>query len=1153
MNLKFNLQYLRQKRNQAFGWINATQFLGALNDNVFKALIQMFLIAKLPDARGNTLAIATILFSLPYIFFTPYAGFIADRFSKKNVTVILKYAELVIMLLSCFAFLIGSRFMLFALLFLMSAQSALFSPTKYGILPEIVAEEKLTRANGLLVMMSFIAIILGTVIAPGLSVVTNSWFEIQDNAYGLAAVVCVLIAILGVVTSHQVWNTRPANPTVSADYFFLRQLWRTFKWVRKDGNLLAAVLATGFFSMLAGFMQINLIDYGMSCLGLDEKHSSFMFFYSAIGIAVGAFSAGQLSKRNIEFALIPIGSFLILVSLLVLGFITTPQYIVPVCIFIFTAGLGAGLFIVPLDTFIQIAMPTKTRGEGLALNSFISWVGIAFAGVFMYIFNKISLPPNGGFLFFVIPAGILFIFGNHFLKDFFFRFCATFIVRLIYRVRTIGVENVPLQGPAVLIVNNASYMDSLLLCATTRRRIRFLMSRDIYNRWRWCRPIFRMYGVIPVDDRSSPRQVAMAIREARKALDEGFMVCVFAEGGITRTGTIRAFKSGYARIVKGSNYPIIPVYLGGSWGTIYHYYQGQLVRKWFRMSLQRYRVTVMFGKPMPSTTDAFHVRRAVMELSCDYFNSRKDEHRSLAKSFITEVRRNWFGQAADDTLGMKVTYGKALIASIALARAISPKVKDDKHIGILLPTSCAGMIANITAALLGRSAVNLNFTTSKQAFAHSINQCGMHVIITSRKFVERFPQYEIEESKLVYIEDILRGLTTKTKLQCALAAAFYPLKWMVPATAKTTADDVAMILFSSGSTGEPKGVMLSQHNVISMIESLRMMLATTPEDHICGTLPLFHSFGIMGCIWYPLLKHVRVTMHPNPLDAQAVVDIVRDKKSTMIFGTPTFLSIYARKATREDFKTLRFILAGAEKLKESLIKTYEEKYGVRPYEAYGVTELSPGIAVSVPHGTGGGIVQEGWKTGRVGLPCPGIAMKVLDPDTGEEMAPGEPGLLYLKGPNVMLGYLQREDLTSEVLKDGWYCTGDIAFIDEDGFVGLTDRLSRFSKIAGEMVPHVGVEEALLNVTGLSGQVLAVTGVPDERKGEKLVVLYTPECGDAQWLYEALDSAEIPNLWKPAKTEYYPVESIPLLGTGKVDLSGVKKLAISIVENKKMEK
>lgn len=1151
MSFKFNLKSLRQKRERAFGWINATQFLGALNDNIFKQLIQMFLIAIMPETKGGTLAFATMLFALPYIFLTPYAGFIADKFSKKYITVVLKYAELVIMVLSCVAFLLGSRIMLFTLLFMMSAQSALFAPAKYGIVPELVSKDRLSMANGLLVMMTFMATILGTAIAPGLSYLTNNIFVSNDEfAYGLASIACVIIAIAGVLTSHQVWSTRPANPDVLPDYFFLRKLWHTFSWVKKDRDLCMAIIATGLFSLIAGFMQINLVNYGMECLKFDEKLSSFMFFFSAFGIAVSAYLAGRLSKRNIEFAFIPLGSFFMMASLYLLGKFGSPDTIIFVGFIIFVAGVGAGMFLVPLDTFIQITLPIKRRGEGLALNSFFSWCGVALAGICMFVFDKLGVPPNLGFLYFVIPASILFIFGLHFLKDFLFRFFVTIIVKLLYKVRTIGIENVPIQGPAVLIVNYASYMDSLLLCATTRRRIRFLMSRDIYERWRWCRPIFKMYGVIPVDDRSSPRQVAMAIREARKALDEGYMVCVFAEGGITRTGTIRAFKSGFAKILHGTNYPIIPIYLGGSWGTIYHYYQGQLVRKWFRMSLMRYRVTVMFGKPLPATTDAFHVRRAVMELSCDYFNSRKDEHKSLAKSFISEARSSWFAQAADDTLGMKVTYGKALIASVALARAISPKVTEDKHIGILLPTSCAGMIANITAALLGRSAVNLNFTTSKQAFAHSIEQCGMHVIITSRKFIERFPQYEISEDKLVYIEDILKNLTTKTKLSCAFAAAFLPLNMMVPATAKTEADDVAMILFSSGSTGEPKGVMLSHHNVLSMIESLRMMLATTPDDHICGTLPLFHSFGIMGCIWYPLLKHVRVTMHPNPLDAQAVVDIVRNKKSTMIFGTPTFLSIYARKATREDFQTLRFILAGAEKLKESLIRIYEEKYGVRPYEAYGATELSPGIAVSVPHGTGGGVVQEGWKTGRVGLPCPGIAMKVLDPDTGEEMAPGEPGLLYLKGPNVMLGYLQREDLTSEVLKDGWYCTGDIAFIDDDGFVGLTDRLSRFSKIGGEMVPHVGVEEALLNVTGLSGQVLAVTGVPDERKGEKLVVLYTSECGDAQWLYEALESAEIPNLWKPAKTEYHLVDSIPLLGSGKVDLSGIKKLAISIANDKK---
>ena len=432
------------------------------------------------------------------------------------------------------------------------------------------------------------------------------------------------------------------------------------------------------------------------------------------------------------------------------------------------------------------------------------------------------------------------------------------------------------------------------------------------------------------------------------------------------------------------------------------------------------------------------------------------------------------------------------------------------------------------------------------AFASAIRQCGLTTILTSRKFVERFPDLPVPEGTYVFLEDLMKGVPTAAKLGALLRAKLLPMRWMVR-TDRTGPDSTAMVLFSSGSTGEPKGVMLSHHNVLSEVEALRMLLATSTADHMCAVLPFFHSFGLVGCLWYPLLTHVRATYHPNPLDAQTVIDIVRRNRSTLIWGTPTFLQLYQRRASREDFATLRVVLAGGEKLKDSLIQGYVEKFGVRPLEAYGATEMAPGIAVSVPPGTGGGVVQAGYKEGRTGVPCPGIAMKIVDPDTGAELGPNEPGLLYLRGPNVMLGYLGRQDLTDEVIdKDGWYCTGDIAFVDEDGFVALTDRLSRFSKIGGEMVPHQGVEEAIVSAAGLEEGKLAVTGLPDERRGEKLVVLYTPDCGDPEWLQQALDGVEgIPNLWKPAKADWHRVDAIPLLGTGKIDLAAVKRLAREI--------
>ncbi|MGI5868402.1 MAG: MFS transporter [Kiritimatiellia bacterium] len=1146
LEMRWTFDKFRRRRREAFAWLNATQFFGALNDNVFKALVQMFIlgltIGSGSGASAVPLAVATMLFAIPFLLFTSYAGYLADRFSKNVVTVILKYAELGIMLLAVAAFAAGWTRALYALLFLMSVQSALFSPTKYSIIPELVRTHELARANSLLVACSFLAIIAGSALAPGLAEATSRLFDSPRAAYAVAQGACVLFAVAGILTSHRVVPLRSMQPGLHPDLFFPRQMWRTWAWVRRDRDLALALAGSWLFSMLAAFLQINLVLYGIQHLGLDEKASSFLFFYAALGIAFGAWASGRLSKRNIEFGTLPGGAFLLAFSTLALGLLPEGGHPVLVPAVVFSAGLGAGLFVVPLDTFLQLQLPADRRGEGLALNSFLSWSGILLAGALLLLFDVCGVNAQAGFLFFSIPAMVLALVSLFKLKDFALRFFVTMLIKLFYQVRTIGLEHLPVTGAALLIANHSSYMDALLLCATTRRRLRFFMSETIYNKHPLLRRIFDLYDVIPVDEHSTPRQIATAVRTARAALDEGFMVCVFAEGGLTRTGTIRAFKRGFEHVLRGTDHPIIPIYLGGSWGTTYHYHRGRLVRRMFRLGRRRYKVVVVFGRPLPAGTNAFRTRQAVMELSCDYFNARKEEHASLGRTYVSRARERWRKPFANDTTGLKLTSGRALIASIALARAIGPRVKDDEHVGILLPGSCAGLLCNLACALLGRSAVNLNFTVGSKVFRSSVEQCNLTTVLTSRQVMERFAGLELPEEKRVYVEDILKGMTPGAKLRCLFLAKFAPFESLCD-TRPTDADTPALVLFSSGSTGEPKGVMLSQHNVLAMIESLLIMLPTSVDDRICGTLPLFHSFGIMGTVWYPVLGRMMVSYHSNPLDAQAVARVVRENRCTMLFGTPTFLSLYMRKAAREDFQSLGFVLAGAEKLQDSLTRAFEEKFGIRPYEAYGATELSPGIAVSVPHGVGGGVVQEGWREGRTGLLLPGLAVKVVDPDTGLELGPGEPGLIHLKGPNLMLGYLGRPDLTDEAVQGGWYCTGDIGLVDEDGFVGLTDRLSRFSKLGGEMVPHVAVEEALLKTTGLSGPVLAVAGVPDERKGEKLVVLYTDDCGDPQALWEALEKTDLPGLWRPARINYHRVDAIPVLGTGKLDLSAIKKLAL----------
>ena len=1143
MDLARRIAALRRRKEAAFRWLNATQFLGAFNDNLFKGFVTMFLILLIPEWKGFLLGGATILFAIPFLCFTAYAGFLADRFPKNRVTVALKYAELAVMSLAVPLFWLSAPWLLFAVLFLMSLQSALFSPTKYGIVPELVKKERLTEANSVLVMWSYLAIILGSAAAPGAAWLLRAKIGLAPNgAYTVSQLLCVLVAVAGVLTSTRVWRLPPANPRLHPDLLFVRRLWRTTAWVRRDRELLLAIAGTGLFSLVASFLQIDLVAYGVNTLGLSTEGAQFQFFYAAIGIAVGAWIAGRLSRRNVEMGLMPIGAGLLALGTFGLALRASPAP-VAVAALVFSAGVGAGMFVVPLDTFLQMRLPADRRGEGLALNSFVSWIGVLLAGLLMVGGSALRLTARQGVWAMFAASTLLFLGALWTLRDFFVRMLVTIAVKSLYRVRTIGIENLPVDGPALLLANHSSYFDALLLCATTLRRIRFLMDPAMIERFRWLKPFLRLYRVIPVSSRSSPSQVARALKEARRALDEGYMVCVFPEGGVTRTGTIRAFHRGYERIVRGSDYPLVPIYMGGSWGTMYAYYGGQFLNDFHRPRLTRYPVTVVFGKPLPTHTDAFRVRRAVMELSCDWFNSRKDEHASLGETTVRTCRRYWRQPFADDTNGVKLTWGRSLVGGLVIAREIERRTRGSEHVGILLPSCCPAMLCNVAVALLGKSAVNLNFTVGTAAFASAIRQCNLTTILTSRKFVERFPDLPVPEGTYVFLEDLMKGVPTAAKLGALLRAKFLPLRAMVR-TARTAPDSIAMVLFSSGSTGEPKGVMLSHHNVLSEVEALRMLLATSTADHMCAVLPFFHSFGLVGCLWYPLLTHVRATYHPNPLDAQTVIDIVRRNRSTLIWGTPTFLQLYQRRARPEDFATLRVVLAGGEKLKDSLIQGYVEKFGVRPLEAYGATEMAPGIAVSVPPGTGGGVVQAGYKEGRTGVPCPGIAMKIVDPDTGAELGPNEPGLLYLRGPNVMLGYLGRQDLTDEVIdKDGWYCTGDIAFVDEDGFVALTDRLSRFSKIGGEMVPHQGVEEAIVSAAGLEEGKLAVTGLPDERRGEKLVVLYTPDCGDPEWLQQALDGVEgIPNLWKPAKADWHRVDAIPLLGTGKIDLAAVKRLA-----------
>jgi acyl-[acyl-carrier-protein]-phospholipid O-acyltransferase/long-chain-fatty-acid--[acyl-carrier-protein] ligase len=301
---------------------------------------------------------------------------------------------------------------------------------------------------------------------------------------------------------------------------------------------------------------------------------------------------------------------------------------------------------------------------------------------------------------------------------------------------------------------------------------------------------------------------------------------------------------------------------------------------------------------------------------------------------------------------------------------------------------------------------------------------------------------------------------------------------------RATLDDVATIIFSSGSTGDPKGVVLTHYNIASNVEQLNQVFMLHAHDRILGILPFFHSFGFTGTLCLPTATGIGVVFHPNPLDSRVIGALVNKYSVTMLLATPTFLKAYTRRCAPEDFGSLRFVMAGAEKLPDRISQAFEDHFGIRPHEGYGCTECSPAVTVNTTDFRAASFRQVGAKRGSIGHPLPGIAVKIVDPDTLEPVAPNEPGLLLVRGPNVMRGYLNKPEKTADVLRDGWYNTGDIARMDEEGFLRITDRLSRFSKIGGEMVPHIKVEDLLQELAGSTEQTFVVTAVPDEKKGER---------------------------------------------------------------------
>jgi acyl-[acyl-carrier-protein]-phospholipid O-acyltransferase/long-chain-fatty-acid--[acyl-carrier-protein] ligase len=445
--------------------------------------------------------------------------------------------------------------------------------------------------------------------------------------------------------------------------------------------------------------------------------------------------------------------------------------------------------------------------------------------------------------------------------------------------------------------------------------------------------------------------------------------------------------------------------------------------------------------------------------------------------------------------------------------------------------------------LAGKTPVNLNFTIGAEAMAAAIRQCEIKTVVTAKPFLAKAKLAEVPGS--LFIEEVLPKFSKLEQGLTYLKALLLPTPWLIAVAAPKlrNVDDLCTVMFSSGSTGEPKGVMLSHHNIVSNLEAIAQILWVQRDDRIMGVLPFFHSFGFTGTLCLPLCVGIGAVYHANPLDAKTIGGLIKKYQATILISTPTFCQAYHRVCAPEDLKSLRHVVVGAERLRPDFAAAFKEKFGIDIMEGYGSTEMGPVVSVNVPNVLEGPDMQTGHKPGTVGHPVPGVAAKVVDPETGAVLKEGEEGLLLLKGPGRMVGYLANPAKTEEVLRDGWYVTGDIAVLDEDGFIRITDRLSRFSKIGGEMVPHLKIEEAMLRIPGVNA--VCVTAIPDPAKGERLVAFYVADESMApEIVSRALGETDLPKIWIPKAADIHRIEELPVLGTGKTDLKQLKRMALS---------
>jgi len=1132
--------------------------LNAMTDLGHKIILQNTIFKAYEGSELIILtAIVNALILLPFIFLFSPSGFISDKYPKTKVIEIASLAAVGITTLILLSYYAGLFWIAFALTFILAAQSAIYSPAKYGLIKEMTGNEKLAEANGLVQAVTIVSILAGAVIY-------SIFFEslLQDRSTNpseilnfIAPVGYLLIGASFVeymlarqlVKKFHAVDVDDSMTFEPKEYQNLSYLRSNLRLLQESQTIWLSIIG---LSILWGVSQVVLAIFGehlKTTLGVTNTITAqAILALAGIGIIFGSMFAGRVSRNYIETGIIPLGATGVTISLYLMPSLSTLWSLGTA---LFSFGFFAGLFIVPLNAIIQFSSPNKILGKILAGNNFMQNVSMFIFLILTATFGYFQFSSIG--LFYIISTiafiGMVYTFIK--LPQSLIRYMVRMIIRFKYTLHVDGLKHMEADKGILLLGNHVSFLDWAILQMAYPKQIRFVMERSYYEKW-YLKPFLDFFKVIPISSGGSKS----ALTKVTEALKRGETVALFPEGHLSRNGHLGTFQRGFEMATKEvENAIIIPFYLRGLWEDNFSYASQKMKRR------KSKAISVSFGAAMDIHSSAVEVKKRVFDLSVESWKYYAESLPVLQKAWIHAAKNVGSKFCMADSTGLELNGNRFITATLMIASSLRTKVKGSQNIGILLPTSAGGSMGNMALLTLGKTIVNLNYSAGEESLLHALKIAHITKIVASRQFITKlkvkgFDMTNIlNEVEVIYLEDIKEQMSKTKGLFMMILVKILPASVLSTLFVKNGhIDDTAAILFSSGSEGTPKGIELTHQNIMGNIKQTTTLLNPTDQDVMLGTLPIFHSFGLTVTTLLPLIEGIPVVSHPDPTDGYGIGKMAAKYEATILLATATFLRLYTRnrKLIPLMLKNIRMVVAGAEKLPDEIRNEFKNKFGLDIYEGYGATETTPVASCNMPDI----LMLDSWKPqigqkiGTVGLPLPGSAFRIVDPESFKILDTGEEGMILIGGTQIMKGYIGDPEKTASVIKeiDGirWYVTGDKGRLDEDGFLTIVDRYSRFAKVAGEMVSLGLVEGEIRKILGDEDQI-AISALPDDKKGEKLVLLLEGEM-DLDALKEKIRSLEINPLFIPS--EYFKVEELPKLGTGKADFKGAKRLAQQLSQN-----